>query len=77
MMGWREKCEDRWICVGAGIAAAIVGKKILNSKSVRDAAVKGMASTMKFQQDAIYKLEVMKEEAQDIIAKQDIEATEE
>ncbi len=69
----REYCENHWVCVGAGVALTILGKKFLKSKSVRDAAVKGMASTMKLQQDAIYKLEVMKEDAQDIIAKQDAE----
>lgn len=61
--------EHWWYFVG-GIAAAVAGKSVVKSPSVRKLAVKGMASTMKLQQDAAYKLETMKEEAQDIVKEQ-------
>lgn len=66
-----ENCnrEHLWFFVG-GIAAAVAGKAVAKSDSVRKLAVKGMASGMKLQQDAAYKLETMKEDAQDLVQEQ-------
>ena len=36
----------------AGIATAIIGKKIIESKTVKDAATKGMATVMSAKRDA-------------------------
>ncbi len=66
------ECYNRdhlWFFVG-GIAAAVAGKAVAKSDSVRKLAVKGMASGMKLQQDAAYKLETMKEDAQDLVQEQ-------
>ncbi len=62
--------HDHWWYFVGGIAAAIAGKSIAKSNSVRKLAVKGMANTMKLQQDAAYQLETMKEDAQDIVQEQ-------
>ena len=59
--------RERWMYFAGGIAAAIAGKCVCKSDSVRKLAVKGMASGMKLQQDAAYKIETMKEEAQDLV----------
>lgn len=67
-MGYLEKMKDHWTYLAAGVAATVAAKKFFSSKSVRNTAVKGMASAIKLQQDALYKYEVMKEEAQDIVA---------
>ena len=41
-----DKCYEHKhaLIFAAGIATAIIGKKVLESKSVKDAATKGMAS---------------------------------
>jgi hypothetical protein len=49
-----------------GMAAAVVGTKILKSDLVRKGAVKALAKGMKLQQDAMSAFEAMKEEAQDL-----------
>ena len=51
----------------AGIATAIVGKKILESETVKDAATKGMASVMSARKDAEECFQDMKENAEDIV----------
>ena len=43
-----KKC---W-CFAAGIATAVVGKKIATSEKVRSMCVSGLAKGMKFQQEA-------------------------
>ncbi|WP_305512283.1 MULTISPECIES: DUF6110 family protein [unclassified Methanobrevibacter] len=51
----------------AGIATAIVGKKIIESKTVKDAATKGMATVMSAKKDAEECFQNMKENAEDIV----------
>jgi hypothetical protein len=51
----------------AGIATALVGKKILESKTVKDAATKGMAQVMSVKKDAEECFQDMKENAEDIV----------
>ena len=50
-----------------GIATAIIGKKILESKTVKDAATKGMAQFMAAKKDAEECFQDMKENAEDIV----------
>ena len=57
-----KKC---W-CFAAGIATAVVGKKIATSEKVRSMCVSGLAKGMKFQQDAKAAFQNMKDEASDI-----------
>ena len=49
------------------IATAIVGKKILESDAVKDAATKGMASVMSARKDAEECFQDMRENAEDIV----------
>ncbi|MBP3791555.1 MAG: hypothetical protein ILA26_05965 [Methanobrevibacter sp.] len=51
----------------AGIATAIVGKKVLESKTVKDAATRGMATVMSAKKDAEACFQDMKENAEDIV----------
>lgn len=51
----------------AGIATAIVGKKIIESKTVKDAATQGMASVMSVRKDAEECFQDMKENAEEIV----------
>lgn len=51
----------------AGIATAIVGKKILESKTVKDAATQGMASVISAKKDAEECFQDMRENAEDIV----------
>ena len=51
----------------AGIATAIVGKKIIESKTVKDAATRGMATVMSAKKDAEECFQDMKENAEDIV----------
>lgn len=51
----------------AGIATAIVGKKVLESKTVKDAATKGMATVMSAKKDAEECFQDMRENAEDIV----------
>lgn len=51
----------------AGIATAIVGKKILESKAVKDAATQGMASVMTIRKDAEETFQDMRENAEEIV----------
>ena len=51
----------------AGIATAIIGKKALESKSVKDAATRGMATVMSVKKDAEECFQDMKENAEDIV----------
>lgn len=59
------KNEKFW-CVVAGAAGAIVGGKILKSKKTRELAVTGMAKGMKFTHDAKAAFQSMKDEAEDM-----------
>ena len=51
----------------AGIATAIVGKKVLESQTVKDAATRGMATVMSAKKDAEACFQDMKENAEDIV----------
>lgn len=51
----------------AGIATAIIGKKVLESKTVKDAATRGMATVMSAKKDAEECFQDMKENAEDIV----------
>lgn len=50
-----------------GIATAIVGKKVIESKTVKDAATKGMATIISVKKDAEECFQDMKENAEDIV----------
>ena len=64
-----DKCVEHKhaLIFAAGIATAIVGKKILESDAVKDAATKGMASVMSAKKDAEECFQDMKENAEDIV----------
>ena len=64
-----NKCTEHKhaLIFAAGIATAIVGKKILESDAVKDAATKGMASVMSAKKDAEECFQDMKENAEDIV----------
>lgn len=50
-----------------GVATAIIGKKILESKTVKDTCTKGMATVMAAKKDAEECFQDMKENAEDIV----------
>ena len=50
-----------------GIATAIIGKKILESQTVKDSCTKGMAAVMDVKKDAEECFQDMKENAEDIV----------
>ena len=64
-----EKCYEHKhaLLFAAGIATAVVGKKILESKAVKDAATQGMASVMSVRKDAEECFQDMRENAEDIV----------
>ena len=64
-----DKCVEHKhaLIFAAGIATVIVGKKVLQSKTVKDAATKGMAEVMTLRKDAEECFEDMKQEAEDIV----------
>ena len=64
-----EKCYEHKhaLIFAAGIATAIVGKKIIESKTVKDAATQGMASVMSVRKDAEECFQDMKENAEEIV----------
>lgn len=64
-----DKCVEHKhaLIFAAGIATAIVGKKALESKAVKDAATQGMASVMSIRKDAEECFQDMKENAEDIV----------
>lgn len=49
-----DKCYEHKhaLIFAAGIATAVVGKKLLESKTVKDAATQGMATVMSVRKDA-------------------------
>ena len=49
-----DKCVEHKhaLLFAAGIATAVVGKKVLESKTVKDAATQGMATVMSIRKDA-------------------------
>ena len=64
-----DKCVEHKhaLIFAAGIATAIVGKKIIESKTVKDAATRGMATVMSAKQDAEECFQDMKENAEEIV----------
>lgn len=68
--------NEKVLCFAGGVAAAIVGTKVLKWDKTRKACVKGLAKGMKIQQDAKEVFQNMKEEAEDICydAKQEVQA---
>ena len=64
-----DKCYEHKhaLIFAAGIATAIVGKKALESKTVKDAATRGMASIMTVKKDAEECFQDMRENAEDIV----------
>lgn len=64
-----DKCyEHKHILIfAAGIATAVVGKKILESKTVKDAATQGMASVISVKKDAEECFQDMRENAEEIV----------
>ena len=64
-----NKCVEHKhaLLFAAGIATAIIGKKVLESKTVKDAATKGMADVMAIRRDAEECFEDMKQNAEDIV----------
>ncbi len=57
-----KKC---W-CFAAGIATAVVGKKIATSEKVRSMCVSGLAKGMKFHHEAKETIQYKSEEAEDM-----------
>lgn len=64
-----DKCYEHKhaLIFAAGIATAVIGKKILESKAAKDAATQGMASIMSVRKDAEECFQDMKENAEDIV----------
>lgn len=64
-----DKCYEHKhaLIFAAGIATALIGKKALESKTVKDAATRGMASVMTVKKDAEECFQDMKENAEDIV----------
>lgn len=64
-----DKCYEHKhaLIFAAGIATAVIGKKALESKIVKDAATQGMASVMSIRKDAEECFQDMKENAEDIV----------
>lgn len=59
--------NEKFLCFIGGMAATVVGCKILKSEATKKTCVKAIASGMKLQQDAQVLLEEIKEEAEDIV----------
>ena len=55
------------LCFAAGVATVIIGKKILESKTFKDTATKGMATVMSAKKDAEETFQDIKENAEDIV----------
>ena len=64
-----SKCYEHKhaLIFAAGIATAIIGKKALESKTVKNAATRGMATVMSAKRDAEECFQDMKENAEDIV----------
>lgn len=64
-----DKCVEHKhaLIFAAGVATAIIGKKVLESKTVKDAATKGMATVLSAKKDAEETFQDMKENAEDIV----------
>lgn len=58
--------NEKFLIFTAGVATALIGKKVLKSQSARRFAVKGMAAGMKLQKDVFEAFQNIKEEAADL-----------
>ncbi len=58
----------------AGMAATVVGSKVLKSPKTRELIVSGMAKGIKLQHDAQEALQNMREEAEDLVVEATLEA---
>lgn len=58
--------DEKVICFAAGVAVAIIGKKILKSEKTRNFCVTGLAKGMQLKEEAKETLKNMKEDAEDI-----------
>jgi hypothetical protein len=64
-----DKCYEHkhLLLFAAGVATAVIGKKALESQTVKNAATKGMASIMSVKKDAEECFQDMRENAEDIV----------
>lgn len=64
-----DKCAEHKhaLIFAAGIATAIVGKKVLESKTVKDAATQGVAGVMSIRKDAEETFQDIRENAEEIV----------
>ena len=64
-----EKCLEHKhaLIFAAGIATAVVGKKVLESQTFKDTATKGMAQVMSAKRDAEECFQDIKENAEEIV----------
>lgn len=64
-----DKCVEHKsaLIFAAGVATAVVGAKVLKSKTFKDTTAKGMATVMSVKRDAEECFQDMKETAEDII----------
>ena len=69
--------DTRFLCFVGGVAAAVVGSKVLKSPKARELCVAGMAKGMKLQQDAQVTFQNMREDAQDLCYEAKAKAQEE
>lgn len=67
-MNFKMLCKAHGWPFVAGIAAAVVGKRIIQSKAVHNAAVKVVAKGLMIKDEAQSTLETIKEESQDLYA---------
>ncbi|WP_405295736.1 DUF6110 family protein [Methanobrevibacter sp.] len=51
----------------AGVATAIIGKKVIESQAFKDAATRGMATVISAKKDAEEAFQDMRENAEDIV----------
>ena len=63
-MKWLK--NEKLLFFVGGFAAAVVGKTFFKSKAAHKLAVQGLAVGMKFQKDALEKIQNIKEEATDL-----------
>jgi len=58
--------NEKFLFFVGGVAATLIGKTFLKSKTAHDLAVKGVAVGMKVQKDALEKFQNIKEDATDL-----------
>jgi succinate dehydrogenase/fumarate reductase flavoprotein subunit len=58
--------NEKFLFFVGGVAATVLGKTFLKSKTAHKLAVQGVAAGMKIQKDALEKIQNIKEEASDL-----------